>query len=88
MQKATSTPFTSLLAALFVALGLLASPALAQHEVTGEVPDDYRLNHPIAIEERLVTMDIPVGLSTGRLSEATRAKLYRDNAVRLLGLTL
>ena len=39
MQKATSTPFTSLLAALFVALGLLASPALAQHEVTGEVVD-------------------------------------------------
>ncbi len=60
----------------FGSLLLLAGcSSISPHEVTGEVPDDYRLNHPIAIEERLVTMDIPVGLSTGRLSEATRANV-------------
>ena len=35
---------------------------------SASVPDDYRDTHPIAIEEMLATMDIPVGLDTGRLT--------------------
>ncbi len=44
MHNATSTPFfyrkaSALLAALFIMFGLASAPALAQHEVTGEVTD-------------------------------------------------
>ena len=56
-------------------IALAGCTAVAPHEVTGAVPDDYRRNHPIAIEENLVTMDIPVGLSTARLSNGARANV-------------
>jgi pilus assembly protein CpaD len=39
-------------------------------EYTGSVPDDYRVNHPIAVEEIVETLDVPVGLYTNRLSDA------------------
>ncbi len=54
---------------------LLAGPALllalagcttsAKQDVVSAVPDDYRVAHPILIDERLQTMDIPVGIDAG-----------------------
>ena len=35
-----------------------------QVEAVGAVSDDYRVNHPITIEEMLATLDVPVGLET------------------------
>lgn len=62
----------ALAAAQFV---LAACSSVAPNEVTGEVPDDYRRTHPIAIEENLETMDIPVGISSVRLPGATAANV-------------
>ena len=42
-------------------------------ETTGSVPDDYRVNHPIAIEEVVETLDVPVGLYTNRLNQTFKA---------------
>ena len=63
---------------------LLVGPALllalsgcwstAQHDVVSTVPDDYRVAHPIMIDERLKTMDIPVGIDAG-LSTAARGTI-------------
>jgi pilus assembly protein CpaD len=59
-------------AGLVLAGGLLAAlagctsstePTLA----TGGISDDVRHNHPIAVEEMLQTMDVPVGQDTARL---------------------
>jgi len=44
-------------------------------ETVGSVPDDYRVNHPIAVEEQVETMDVPVGLYTGRLSDGAKANV-------------
>ena len=63
--------------ALLLAGGLLAALAGCTSSgekqlVTGGIPDDYRHNHPIAVEEMLETMDVPVGQDTARLSKAVR----------------
>jgi pilus assembly protein CpaD len=59
---------------LVVALGGCARP-VQPFETTGAVPDDYRLNHPIAVEEQVATLDVPVGLYTGQLSDAAKANV-------------
>ena len=43
--------------------------------IVGSVPDDYRRTHPIAIDESIETMDVPVGLNSGRLPEAFKANV-------------
>lgn len=64
---------------LLFAAGLLAALAgcnsVKRPEIVGSVPVDYRETHPIAIEEMLATMDIPVGLDTGRLSAPVRSNI-------------
>lgn len=52
-------------AALTALLAGCAPPNPA--DLTGSVPDDYRVTHPIAISEKLDTMDIPVGVDMARL---------------------
>ncbi|MHA1547950.1 MAG: CpaD family pilus assembly protein [Alphaproteobacteria bacterium] len=56
-------------------LVLAGCTAIAPYEVTGEVPADYRMTHPIAIEENLQTIDIPVGLSMAALSGGAKANI-------------
>lgn len=62
--------------AIVLAGGLLAALAgctsTDQKLVTGGIPDDYRHNHPIAVEEMLETMDVPVGQDSARLPEAVK----------------
>ncbi len=55
--------------AILVALAGCSSSA--QQLKTGGIPDDYRHNHPIAVEEMIESMDIPVGQDTARLTRAT-----------------
>jgi pilus assembly protein CpaD len=43
--------------------------------VTGGVPDDYRVNHPISVEESVDTMDVPVGLNSQHLTGGMRANV-------------
>jgi pilus assembly protein CpaD len=42
-------------------------------DVTGTVPEDYRLRHPIALEEQAKKIDVFVGTERGGLSASQRA---------------
>ena len=46
-----------------------------RHIIVGSVPEDYRTVHPIAIEEGVETLDVPVGLNSIRLSEGMRGNI-------------
>jgi pilus assembly protein CpaD len=59
------------LAGLSVALG--ACTNTSGEVVSASVPDDYRLRHPIAIEEAYQSVDIFVGHARGGLSASQRA---------------
>ena len=66
--------------ALVLAGGLIAALAgcttsVDQKLATGGIPDDYRHNHPIAVEEMLETMDVPVGQDTARLSRPIKGTI-------------
>ena len=67
-------PAVILLSGLVVALGGCAK-GVKSFEITGAVPDDYRRNHPIAIEEQVETLDVPVGLYTNRLTDSAKANV-------------
>ena len=47
----------------------------ARQEVTGSIPDDYRLRHPIAVQEADQTTNIFVGNGRGGLSASQRAEV-------------
>jgi pilus assembly protein CpaD len=57
---------------LALAAALSACAGQKPGDVTGSVPDDYRVAHPIAISEGIETMDIPVGIDMARLPESFR----------------
>lgn len=67
----------------FVLRGLLlASAAIAlagcnhvKPETTASIPTDYRLRHPIAIQEKERTMEVLIGTSRGALMPAQRAEV-------------
>lgn len=59
-----------------VALGLSGCAGrLDPYETTGSVPEDYRTNHPILIEEQVATIDIPVSANDGQLTQQARANV-------------
>jgi pilus assembly protein CpaD len=60
------------IALLFALCGCFASP---RQDVVGSIPDDYRVNHPIKIDEQLATMDIPIGLDTARLNTPVKGNI-------------
>jgi pilus assembly protein CpaD len=69
-------------AALLAAVGAILagcthvqSAKIDRHVIVGSVPEDYRTTHPIAIEEGVETLDVPVGLNTVRLTEGMRQKI-------------
>ena len=64
-----------LLVASGLALALSACSHVDRQEIVGSVPQDYRLAHPIAIEDSVKTMDIPVSLNSARLSEGFKANI-------------
>jgi pilus assembly protein CpaD len=68
------------LALLAVAGGLAVLAGCSVNDVPaveayGALPSDYRLNHPIAVEEAVDTLDVPVALYTERLTDAMRANV-------------
>lgn len=65
---------------VLAAIGLIAALAGCKTtnsnvEIVGSVPDDYRRTHPIAVDESLETMDVPVGLNTGRMPDGFKANV-------------
>lgn len=56
-------------------LALAACKPVDRQAVTGGVPDDYRVNHPISIEESVDTMDVPVGLNSQHLTAGMHANV-------------
>jgi pilus assembly protein CpaD len=59
-------------ALLFLALALGGCKTVAQ-DTTSSIPDDYRLRHPIIVEERAKTTEVFVGSQRGGLSATQRA---------------
>ena len=60
-----------------LALGLGACTHTRHHEVeiVGSIPEDYRLNHPIAIDDSVKAMDIPVSLNAARLTRGVKGNI-------------
>ncbi len=63
---------------IFISGSLLITLALAgcantHHVTVGATPDDYRTNHPITIQEREKTADIPVSRNDKKLSLTQRS---------------
>lgn len=74
MRKITVPHSRSVLigSSLFVTM-LLAGCANTHHVTVGATPDDYRTNHPITIQEREKTADIPVSRNDKKLSLTQRS---------------
>jgi pilus assembly protein CpaD len=69
-SRRAATGRAPLALALILAAALAGCAAQSPTDITGSVPDDYRVNHPIAISETIDTMDIPVGIDTRRLPDS------------------
>jgi pilus assembly protein CpaD len=70
----TTDPLRLVAAAALVIL-LAGCSASKRQDVVGSIPDDYRVNHPILIDEQLATMDVPVALDTARLSAPIKGNI-------------
>ena len=73
-----STRRLSALAAAAMAVSALSGCGAFQnrHHITvGSVPDDYRTNHPIILNEREEILDVPVGASDSRITVAQRSSI-------------
>jgi pilus assembly protein CpaD len=60
-------------AALIGAVATLGACTHTQDEITGSVPSDYRLRHPIVIQEADRTVEVLVGSRRGGLTASQRA---------------
>ncbi|WP_319530582.1 CpaD family pilus assembly protein [uncultured Cohaesibacter sp.] len=54
---------------------LLLVACQTKKEITGSVPDDYRLRHPITLQQSARTIDIPVGMHSEDLTPASRSAI-------------
>jgi pilus assembly protein CpaD len=63
----------SLAAALLGAAAILGACNHTQEDITGSIPSDYRLRHPIVIQEADRTLEVLVGSRRGGLTAAQRA---------------
>ena len=54
---------------------LLLVACQTKKEITGSVPDDYRLRHPITLQQSAKTIDIPVGMHSEDLTPASRSAI-------------
>jgi pilus assembly protein CpaD len=73
-QPASFNRRLSVLTALVgVSVALGACTHTADREVTASIPNDYRLRHPIVVQESNRTVEIFVGSQRGGLSAAQRA---------------
>lgn len=82
--------------ALLVTGLALALGACAQRPVdpmmTTSIPDDYRVAHPIMIEDKVASMDVPVSAGTGSLPSTVRsnitffAQTFRSSGARMIAV--
>jgi pilus assembly protein CpaD len=90
-RRPLALPALTVLGGLMVGLAGCANQ-IDPLEITGSVPEDYRRTHPIAIEESVETLDVPVGLHTNRMSGAMRsnvvgfAQRFLDNRSPLIAV--
>ena len=76
LSRRGPAPSGRLLAAAVLLVALAGCKTTSSNvEIVGSVPDDYRRTHPIAIDESIDTMDVPVGLNTGRMPDAFKANI-------------
>jgi pilus assembly protein CpaD len=74
--RALLTPLAAAaLGGAIAALAACSARDVSAVETTGAVPDDYRINHPIAVEEGVKTLDVPVAIYTNTLSDAFKANV-------------
>jgi pilus assembly protein CpaD len=74
-SRAWLPPLAAALLAGSVAALAGCTSKIAAVEPAGAVPDDYRINHPIAVAEAVETLDVPVALYTNRLNDAMRSNV-------------
>jgi pilus assembly protein CpaD len=68
-------PFAVVLGMILAGCTHVHSAKIDRHIIVGSVPEDYRTIHPIAIEEGVETLDVPIGLNTVRLTEGIRGSI-------------
>jgi pilus assembly protein CpaD len=68
---------TALAAAILTASALSGCGVFKDRHniIVGSVPDDYRTNHPIILNEREEVLDVPVGASDTNISIAQRSSI-------------
>ena len=60
------------------AIAVCAVPLVAcdsRREITGSVSDDYRLRHPISLQQSARTIDIPVGIHSENLTPSSKSAI-------------
>ena len=60
------------LVALLAGCTHMHTAEIDRHVIVGSVPEDYRTTHPIAVEEGIETLDVPVGLDTVSLTSGVK----------------
>jgi len=82
MTAISSSPFARQRRLAMSAVALVGALALAScagrvnpYEKTGAVPEDYRTNHPITLEEQISTLDVPVSIDTAALTKPMRSNV-------------
>lgn len=60
-------------AAAIAACALTLVACDSKREITGSVSDDYRLRHPITLQQAARTIDIPVGIHSENLTPSSRS---------------
>lgn len=68
-RRATRTLFAASMVAMLSGCGSLKQ----DHVEVGAIPDDYRTNHPIVLQETEQTLDVPVSTHDSKLSVNQRA---------------
>jgi pilus assembly protein CpaD len=56
-------------------LPVLAACNIDRNEIVGSIPEDYRVRHPIVLEDGQITMDVPIGVGQGGLPEGLRSNV-------------
>ena len=59
--------------AAVIACAVTLGACESKKEITGSVADDYRLRHPITLQQAARTIDIPVGVHSEKLTPSSRS---------------
>ena len=68
-------PSHALRFAALASCALLLVACGSKREITGSVSDDYRMRHPITLQQSAKTIDIPVGIHSQDLTPSSRSAI-------------